>query len=73
MTCENLYIVFIIADQRHKAQQDYEPNSKIIQLFYASKEYSTNTISSQLIKFVSQSTIKVEFELTDVCYALTNC
>ena len=49
------------------------PNSKIIQLFYASKEYSTNTISSQLIKFVSQSTIKVEFELTDVCYALSNC
>ena len=72
MTCENLCIVLIVAEQRHKALQEYEPDSKIIQLFYVSKECSMNTISSQLIKFVSQSTMKVEFELTDFCYALSN-
>ena len=73
MTCENLCIVFIVVDdQRHKALHEYEPDTKTIQLFNASKEYSMNAISSQLIKFVSQSTMKVEFKLTDVCYALSN-
>ena len=64
--------VLIVAEQRHKALQEYEPDLKIIQLFYASKQYSMNTISSQLIEFVSKSTLIVEFDLTDFYYALSN-
>ena len=72
MTCENLCIVLFISEQRYKAVQKYESDSKVIQIFYASKEHSINTISSQLIKFVSKSIIKVEFELSDFCNALSN-
>ena len=72
MKCENLRIVLFVAEERHKALQEYEPELKIIQLFYALKEYSINTITSQLVKFVSKSTIKVEFGLINFCYALLN-
>ena len=66
--------ILIVAEQRYKALQEYEPDLKIIQLFYASKQYSMNTISSQLIEFVSKSTLIVEFELTDfVKFAKSLC